>query len=62
MAREQKDGRFLNCKLPGTLMDKLAAYHQDSRVPKTAVVEIALTEYLDKVYPDGKVQNMVSAS
>jgi len=52
MARMKKDGHFLNCKLPDKILDRLSEYTQKTRIPKTAVVEIALTEYLDKMNPE----------
>ena len=48
MAREKKDGEFINCKIRQEVADKLNEYSKVSMVPKTAIVEKALDEYLDK--------------
>ena len=36
------------------ICDRLEAYHNISRVPKTAIIEMALAEYLDR--KEGKQQ------
>lgn len=51
MARSKKQGRYFNCKLPDEILDRLTAYTEETRIPKTAIVEKALKEYLDKVAP-----------
>ena len=50
MARAKKQGefRFLNVNLPVELLDRLNNYSDETRIPKVAIAEIALREYLDK--------------
>lgn len=52
MAREKKEGRFLNAKLPLDLINRVDAYSNKTRIPKTAIAELALREYLDRVAPE----------
>ena len=53
MARAKKQGefRFLNVNLPVELLNRLDNYSDETRIPKVAIAEIALQEYLDKVSP-----------
>ncbi len=51
MARPRKEGSYLNAKLPTEIIEKVSAYSEKTRIPKTAIVEMALKEYLDKVDP-----------
>ena len=53
MARAKKQGefRFLNVNLPVELLDRLDDYSDETRIPKVAITEIALQEYLNKVAP-----------
>ena len=57
MARAKKQGefRFLNVNLPVELLDRLDDYSDETRIPKVAIAEIALREYLDKVVPVKKM-------
>ena len=48
MPRAKKEGTYLNIKLRQDLYDRLAAYCAESGMPKTAVTEKALEQYLDK--------------
>ena len=57
MARAKKEGQFLNTKLPQDIFDKVTEYSDRTRIPKTAVVEMALREYMDKVSPAGKTKS-----
>lgn len=56
MARAKKEGnfRFLNVQMPEDVLDRLTEYSEKSRIPKTAITEMALREYLDKVMPTKK--------
>lgn len=58
MARTKKEGtfRFLNVQLPDDLLNRLAKYSEQTRIPKNAITEIALKEYLDKRSPDNKTK------
>ena len=49
MARPRKEGSYLNAKLPTEIIERVSAYSEKTRIPKTAIVEMALKEYLDKV-------------
>lgn len=51
MARAKRDEphKYLNVSLPVSLLEKLDDYYNKSRYNKNAIVEFALTEYLDKM-------------
>lgn len=49
MARAKKEGSFINCKVKQDLYERMSVYSEKSGVPKTTLVEMALTDYLDKV-------------
>ena len=52
MARAKKEGNyhFLNVQIKDEVMDQLSAYSDQTRIPKNAITEMALVEYLkDKV-------------
>ena len=51
MARERKDGEFVNVKVRQDIADRLNQYTKESMIPKTALVEKAIEEYLNKVAP-----------
>ncbi|MBR1439818.1 MAG: ribbon-helix-helix domain-containing protein [Lachnospiraceae bacterium] len=46
MSRAKKDGKFLNCYIDKSILDKLEEYCDVTSVPKTSVVEKALQQYL----------------
>ena len=48
MAQKSKDFEYFSCKMDKNVSDALEKYCTDSRMSKTAVVEIAVTEYLEK--------------
>lgn len=52
MARPRKDGKFLNIKIPMDLYDRVTEYATNTKLSKTSILELALTEYLDKVSPN----------
>ena len=52
MARAPKQGVFFNCKLSQELVDQLNAYAEQTRLPKTVIVEMALEDFFRKVFPD----------
>lgn len=49
MPRKKKEGQFLNAKIDQELFDRVVTYCERTRLSKTAVMEIALQEYLDRV-------------
>ena len=51
MARPRKDGKFLNIKIPMDLYDRVTEYATNMKLSKTSILELALTEYLNKVVP-----------
>ena len=51
MARQKKDGQFLNCYMRKDLYNRVEAYCQETMIPKTAIVEKAVEEYMNKVAP-----------
>ena len=56
MARPKKEGSYLNAKLPSEIIDRVNEYSATTRIPKTAIVEMALVKYLDEVAPvKGKI-------
>ena len=57
MARQKKDGQFLNCYMRKDLYDRVETYCNETMIPKTAIVEKAVQEYMDKVAPIIKETN-----
>lgn len=49
MSRPKKDGKFINAYVRKDIVERVDAYSETSLIPKTAILEIALQEYLDKV-------------
>ena len=49
MPRAKKDGRYINCYVKKDIADRVDAYSEASLISKTAILEMALQEYLDKV-------------
>ena len=49
MGRKKKTGsyRYLNVALPEELLEWLDQYSEQSRIPKTAITEMALKEFLN---------------
>lgn len=48
MPRAKKQGKFVNAYLRQDIVDRLDVYSGKTLIPKTAIIEIALEEYLDK--------------
>ena len=46
MAREAKPGAFINCKVRTEIIEMLNDYSKQTMIPKTAIVEMALEQYL----------------
>ena len=57
MPRPKKDGKFINFYAKKELIDRLDKYSEKSMVSKTAILEKALEEYLDKVDPENKISS-----
>lgn len=49
MSRPTKDSKALNIKIDTELYKQLEQYSKESRLTKTAIVELALEEYLKKL-------------
>ena len=49
MSRPRKEGKFVNAYIKKDLVDRMENYSESSFMPKTAIIELALQEYLDKV-------------
>ena len=49
MARQKKDGKFLNCYVNKDLVERLTKYSTETGISKTFIVEKALQKYLDTV-------------
>ena len=56
MARAKKDGHFLNCYIEKELWDTIDKYSNETKIPKTAIVEIALKEYFKKYIQKDKIK------
>lgn len=55
MARPKtKESTLRTFRMNNIIGDRLDAYSESTKIPKTALVEMALTEYLDKVAPEIK--------
>jgi len=54
MSRPKKDGKFVNAYLKKELVERMEDYSASSFMPKTAILELALQEYLDKVEQGAK--------
>lgn len=48
MARASKEYKNLNCKIDKEVSDKLEKFIEDTKMSKTATVERALTEFIEK--------------
>ena len=48
MARMRKDGKYINCYLDAEIHAKLFEYCKANHETKTAVIEKALIDYIDK--------------
>lgn len=60
MARQKKDGHFLNCYIRKDIWDEINEYSQKTFIPKTNIVEQALVEYFEKhKIPEKKRKNDV---
>lgn len=51
MPRPKKESVSLSCKIRKDIYDKLDLYSEHSMIPKTALVERALEEYLARQEP-----------
>lgn len=49
-ARAKKDTRNFACRMDAGIFEKMEAYTRLARQSKTAVVELALSEYLERHY------------
>lgn len=56
MARAKKEGnyRFLNVSISEEVLKKLDRYSEVSRIPKNAITEMALSEFLNSVFIGGQ--------
>lgn len=55
MARNKtKDSDHVSFRIRKDINERLSDYSESSRIPKTAIVKMALEEYLDKVAPTKK--------
>lgn len=55
MARASKEYKNLNCKIDKSISDKLEKFIADTKLSKTATVEKALEEYINKYNKTGKI-------
>ena len=55
MARANKEYKSLNCKIDKEVSDKLEKFIADTKMSKTATVERALTEFIEKYNQTGKI-------
>lgn len=55
MARPKvKESTLRTFRMNNIVGDRLDAYSASTKIPKTAIVELAVTEYLDRVAPETK--------
>lgn len=52
MPRPKKDGKYVNFYARKDLMDRLEEYSEKTMIPKTALLEKALEDYLERVDHD----------
>lgn len=52
MPRPKKDGKYVNFYARKDLMDRLEEYSEKTMIPKTALLEKALEDYLERVEHD----------
>lgn len=57
MPRIPKPGEFFNCKLSQELVNQLNAYAEQTRLPKTVIVEMALEEYFKEKIPKKEMES-----
>lgn len=55
MARASKEYKNLNCKIDKTVSDKFEKFTKDTGLSKTATVERALAEFIEKYNKTGKI-------
>jgi len=55
MARSNKEYKNLNCKIDKEVSDLLEQFIEKTRMSKTATVEQALKEYIEKYNKTGKI-------
>ena len=55
MRPKKKDSRVLNCRLDKTLHDRRTAFTEQTKLSKTAAVERALEEFLDRYEDTGQL-------
>ena len=55
IARASKEYKNLNCKIDKEVSDKLEKFIEDTKMSKTATVERALTEFIEKYNKTGKI-------
>ena len=48
MPRPRREGRFLNAKIAPDIFALVEQYSEETRIPKTAIVEMALKEFFQK--------------
>ena len=58
MARPAKAQEFLHCRLDQKLSQELTAYANSTKRTRTAVVEMALTEFFESHSDDGRINEM----
>ena len=52
MPQTKRNAVFLNCRIETKTMTKIKAYMEKTRLTKTAIVEMAIEEFLERVMPD----------
>lgn len=55
MARQTKESKSLNCKIEKETFEMLEKFIQETKMSKTATVERALIEYIQKFKKTGKI-------
>lgn len=55
MPQHKKNYTLLNCKLEKTIADKLQCFVEETGLSKTAAVEKALKQYIEKYETSGQI-------
>lgn len=49
MAKPKKDGKFINCYVRSDIVETLDKLSKQTMMSKTAILEMALTDYFQKI-------------
>lgn len=52
--KKSKESKITSFSLDVNILDRLDKYSKKTYIPKTRIIEVAVTEYLDRMEGDGK--------